>query len=86
MLADPASRARYDEAVGIVRRGEGLARPDGFPSEPGLVRGADFVTGVDGLVVAQSPGPATGARRGSALTVQVWHPPARSVIPGHVIR
>ncbi len=46
VLADPASRARYDEAVGIVRRGEGLARPDGFPSEPGLVRGADFVTGV----------------------------------------
>ncbi len=115
VLADPASRARYDEAVGIVRRGEGLARPDGFPSEPGLVRGADFVTGVagaevrlgltgklglrvttvrltahpmpvDGLVVAQSPGPATRARRGSALTVQVWHPPARSVIPGHVIR
>ena len=41
---------------------------------------------VDGLVVAQSPKRATRARRGSALTVQVWHPPARSVIPGHVIR
>lgn len=33
---------------------------------------------VDGLVVDQSPGPAMQARWGSALTVQVWHPPARS--------
>jgi curved DNA-binding protein CbpA len=33
---------------------------------------------VDGLVVGQSPGPAVRTRRGSALTVQVWHPPARS--------
>lgn len=41
---------------------------------------------VDGLVVAQSPQRATRARRGSALTVQVWHPPTRSVVPGHVIR
>jgi hypothetical protein len=41
---------------------------------------------VDGLVVAQSPGPAAQARRGSALTVQVWHPPARRVISGQVIR
>ena len=41
---------------------------------------------VDGLVVAQSPGPATRARRGTALTVQVWHPPARTVVPGHVVR
>ena len=40
---------------------------------------------VDGLVVAQSPKGATRARRGSALTVEVWHPPARSVIPGQVI-
>jgi beta-lactam-binding protein with PASTA domain len=30
---------------------------------------------VEGLVVAQSPRPATKARRGSDLTVQVWHPP-----------
>lgn len=41
---------------------------------------------VDGLVVAQSPQRATRARRGSALTVQVWHPPARAVVSGHVIR
>ena len=33
---------------------------------------------VDGLVIGQSPWPAEQARRGSALTVQVWHPPARS--------
>jgi beta-lactam-binding protein with PASTA domain len=29
---------------------------------------------VDGLVVSQSPGPAAQARRGSALTLHVWHP------------
>jgi len=29
---------------------------------------------VDGLVVAQSPGAGTQARRGTTLTVQVWHP------------
>ena len=148
VLADPDSRARYDAATGIRRSGGGLERRDGFPSEPGLVPGADFVVGhvgaellggllalsdrptphpgpprrvtvpdvrglffsaclditgklglrvttvrltahpmpVDGLVVAQSPQPATRVRRGSALTVQVWHPAARSVIPGQVIR
>lgn len=31
---------------------------------------------VDGLVVGQSPGPAERVRRGSAVTVQVWHPPS----------
>ena len=30
---------------------------------------------VEGLVVGQSPRPATKARRASELTVQVWHPP-----------
>jgi curved DNA-binding protein CbpA len=39
---------------------------------------------VDGLVVGQSPGPAVQARRGSALAVQVWHPPARSADPRRV--
>jgi hypothetical protein len=139
VLADPASRVRYDEAAGLRRGGGGLARRDGFPSEPGLERGAGLgagnagaevlggllalsdwlgphpgpprrvavpdvrglffsvclgITGklgfrvttvrltahpmpVDGLVVAQSPGPAARARWGSALTVQVWHPAAR---------
>lgn len=139
VLADPASRARYDEAVGIRRSGGSLARRASFPSEPGLnldgfiasnageellggllaltdwmaphprsprrvavpnVRGLFFsvclgITGklglrvttvrltehpmpVDGLIVGQSPGPAEQVRRGSALTVHVWHPPARS--------
>ena len=32
---------------------------------------------VDGLVVDQSPLPPAMAHRGSALTVQVWHPPVR---------
>ena len=148
VLADPEDRASYDEAAGIRREGGGLARRDGFPSEPGLTPGAGFgagntgaallggllalsdwlaphpgpprrvavpdvrglffsvcleITGklglrvttvrltahpmpVDGLVVAQSPRPTTWARRGSPLTVQVWHPPARSVVPGQVIR
>jgi beta-lactam-binding protein with PASTA domain len=31
---------------------------------------------VEGLVVGQSPKPPARARRGSVLTVQVWHPPA----------
>lgn len=39
---------------------------------------------VDGLVIGQSPGPAVRARRGSALTVQVWHPPARSAGSGSI--
>lgn len=33
---------------------------------------------VDGLVVDQDPRPPTKAHRGGALTVHVWHPPARS--------
>jgi curved DNA-binding protein CbpA len=138
VLADPANRARYDEAVGIRRRGGGLSPPASFPSEPGIdvdsiagaaglemlgvllmlgdwmtphprtprrvavpdVRGLFYsvclgITGklgfrlnpvrltehpmpVDGLVVGQSPRPAVQARRGSELTVQVWHPRARS--------
>ena len=136
VLTDPASRARYDETVGIRHSGGGLAPPGSFPSQPGAdadiilgrqglevlggllmladwmtphpysprrvavpdVRGLFYsacleITGklgfristvrltehpmpVDGLVVGQSPEPAVQARRGSALTVQVWHPPA----------
>jgi hypothetical protein len=37
---------------------------------------------VDGLVVGQSPERAERARRGSTLTVQVWHPPARPAASG----
>ncbi|HXT88317.1 MAG TPA: hypothetical protein VN714_03560 [Trebonia sp.] len=140
VLADPASRARYDEAVGLRRGGGGLARRESFPSQPGseppdisLIAGdagsevlgallmlADWMTPlprkpsrvtvpdlrglfysvcigitgklglhvttvrltkrpmpVDGLIVAQSPSPAVRMRWGDAMTVQVWHPPAR---------
>ncbi len=41
------------------------------------VRLTEYPMPVDGLVVGQSPAPAVRARRGSALTVQIWHPPAR---------
>jgi curved DNA-binding protein CbpA len=141
VLADPASRARYDETAGLHRRSGGLSPPGNFPAEPGVERSdVDFnggnaglealgallmlgdwmaphprrprrvavpdvrglfysvclgITGklgfrldtvrltahpqpVDGLVVGQSPEPAARARRGSTLTVQVWHPSARS--------
>lgn len=142
VLADPANRARYDEAVGIRRTGGGLAQREGVSSRPGwdLSDAADFTGGyvgsevlgallvladwmtplprkpsrvivpdvrglfysvctgitgklglrvttvrltehpmpVDGLVVDQSPRPAVQTRWGSALTVHVWHPPARS--------
>jgi curved DNA-binding protein CbpA len=138
VLGDPATRTRYDTAVGIRRSGGGLAQEENFPSEPGLgpedfdllvgARGAEALAGlialadwlaphpgpprrvivpdvrglfyvtclqivgklgfrirriqltehpmpVEGLVVGQSPRPATKARRASELTVQVWHPP-----------
>jgi curved DNA-binding protein CbpA len=144
VLADPANRARYDEAAGIRRSGGGLEPYRGSPSEPGFdisdayliegragvamlggllmltellaphpgpprrvavpdVRGLFYstcfgITGklglrittvrltehpmpVDGLVVNQSPKPAAKARWGSALTIQVWHPPARLTRP-----
>ncbi len=147
VLADPASRARYDEAVGIRRRGGSLERLPSFPSQPrveldgfvamnaapelvgGLLALTDWMTPhprsprrvavpdvrglffsvclgftgklglrlttvrltehpmpVDGLVVGQSPKPAQQARRGSALTVHVWHPPARSAASRQIIR
>jgi hypothetical protein len=33
---------------------------------------------VDGLVVDQDPRPPAKAYRGDKLTLQLWHPPARS--------
>jgi DnaJ-class molecular chaperone len=143
VLGDPASRGRYDEAIGLRRSGGGLGQPGSVgvggtgsglgPSDMGSVAqqlGGDTVGGlltlagwlgpkrrrqppttvpdvrglfypvclevagryglrvtlvrlterpmaVDGLVVDQSPWPAARARRGDAVTVQVWHPPAR---------
>jgi len=42
-----------------------------------VVRLTKHPMAVEGLVVDQAPLPAANARRGDALTVQVWHPPAR---------
>jgi curved DNA-binding protein CbpA len=42
------------------------------------IRLTDRPMPVDGLVVDQSPLPPARVHRGSALTVQVWHPPVRS--------
>jgi hypothetical protein len=140
VLGDPGSRARYDEAAGFRRSGQGLVRPEGFPSDPGwgpadlsfagglpgeevlvsimalmdwlgphprprgrvpvpdvrglfyavclevagrlglqlrAVRLTEHPVPVDGLVVDQSPMPPSTVRRGTPLTVQVWHPPGR---------
>jgi hypothetical protein len=145
VLADPANRARYDQAVGIRRSGGGLVRRGDFASQPGSeLLDVDFIAGdlesevlgallaladwltphprqpgrvavpdvrglfysvclgitgklglrvtavrltehpmpVDGLVVDQSPRSPVKTRRGSALTVHVWHPPVRSAHPG----
>jgi hypothetical protein len=43
-----------------------------------VVRLTERPMAVDGLVVDQDPRPPTKANRGDTLTVQVWHPPARS--------
>jgi hypothetical protein len=37
---------------------------------------------VEGLVVDQSPRPGAEVRRSSTLTVEIWHPPNRSVVSG----
>ena len=43
-----------------------------------IVRLTERPMAVDGLVVDQDPRPRTKAHRGDKLTVQLWHPPARS--------
>ena len=43
-----------------------------------IVRLTECPVAVDGLVVDQDPRPPTKAYRGDKLTVQLWHPPARS--------
>ncbi len=43
-----------------------------------IVQLTEHAMAVDGLVVDQDPRPPARAHRGDKLTVQVWHPPARS--------
>lgn len=43
-----------------------------------IVQLTEHAMAVDGLVVDQDPRPPAKAHRGDKLTVQVWHPPARS--------
>jgi curved DNA-binding protein CbpA len=69
VLGDPATRARYDVAAGIRRRGGGLAQEQSFPSEPGLssedfdvpvgAKGAELLGGLMALTdwLAPHPGP-----------------------------
>ena len=69
VLADPANRARYDEAIGIRRSGGGLAPHRGSPSEPGwdmpdayVIAGREGAALLGGLLaltdlLASHPGP-----------------------------
>jgi hypothetical protein len=43
-----------------------------------VVRLTEHPMPVDGLVIDQTPKPMTKARRSGGLTIQVWHPPART--------
>ena len=43
-----------------------------------IVQLTEHAMAVDGLVVDQDPRPPAKAHRGDKLTLQVWHPPARS--------
>ena len=45
-----------------------------------MVRLTEHPMPVEGLVVDQSPLPGTEVRRSSMLTVEIWHPPSRSVV------
>ena len=45
-----------------------------------MVRLTEHPMPVEGLVVDQSPLPGTEVRRSSTLTVEIWHPPSRSVV------
>jgi curved DNA-binding protein CbpA len=93
VLCDPESRRRYDEVAGPRRRPDRRAAvPDvrglfyrvclEVATRHGLhiriVRLTERPMAVDGLVVDQDPRPPSKASRGGTLTVQLWHPPARS--------
>ena len=47
-----------------------------------MVRLTEHPMPVEGLVVDQSPLPGAEVRRSSTLTVEIWHPPSRSVVSG----
>ena len=47
-----------------------------------MVRLTEQPMPVEGLVVDQSPLPGSKVRRSSTLTVEIWHPPGRSVVSG----
>jgi len=93
VLCDPESRRRYDQVAGLRRRPDGRAAVPDFrglfyrvclevATRHGLhvrvVRLTERPMAVDGLVVDQDPRPPRKASRGDTLTVQLWHPPARS--------
>jgi curved DNA-binding protein CbpA len=93
VLGDPESRRRYDEVAGLRRgRDRRAAVPDfrglfyrvclEVATRHGLhvriIRLTERPMAVDGLVVDQDPRPPSKASRGDTLTVQLWHPPARS--------
>ena len=63
----------YDVFVGVVGR---------LDLQITFVQLTEHPMLVEGLVVGQSPGPPVKIHRRGELTVQVWHPPAKSG-PGH---
>ena len=77
-------RRRRRQRPGAVPDVRGLFFPVGLEvaTRRGLrvriVQLTEHAMAVDGLVVDQDPRPPTKAHRGDKLTVQVWHPPARS--------
>ena len=78
VLADPANRARYDEAVGIRRSGGGLAPHRGSPSEPGWdMPDAYVIGGREGAALLGGLLALTGLLGGPAMTAQ-----ARGTRPG----
>jgi hypothetical protein len=80
----PGPRRRRRNGPGAVPDLRGLFFPVGLEAATRrglrvrIVQLTAHTMAVDGLVVDQDPRPPAKARRGGTLTVQVWHPPARS--------
>jgi hypothetical protein len=80
----PGPRRRRRNRPGAVPDVRGLFFPAGLEAatrrglQVRIVQLTEHAMAVDGLVVDQDPRPPAKARRGGKLTVQVWHPPARS--------